>query len=87
MILSEQWLPTQFKGQDRLIKSMKAFRRRTIMRKKMTRALQARLETMTLKITRRKKRKKRKKMRKRMTIKLMMLTKLRSIALGLRASM
>lgn len=84
MISSEQWLPTQFKGQDRLIKSMKAFRRRTIMRKKMTRALQARLETMTLKITRRKKRKK---MRKRMTIKLMMLTKLRSIALGLRALM
>ena len=84
MISSEQWLPTQFKGQDRLIKSMKAFRKRMIMRKKMTRALQARLETMTLKITRRKKRKK---MRKRMTIKLMMLTKLRSIALGLRASM
>ena len=54
------------------------------MRKKMTQALQARLETMTLKITRRKKRKK---MRRRMTIKLMMLTKLRSIALGLRALM
>lgn len=84
MISSEQWLPTQFKGQDRLIKSMKAFRRRMIMRKKMTQALQARLETMTLKITRRKKRKK---MRRRMTIKLMMLTKLRSIALGLRALM
>ena len=52
------------------------------MRKKMTRALQVRLETMTLMQTRKKKRKK---MKKRMMIKLTILTKLRLIALGLRA--
>ena len=82
MISSEQWLPTQYKGQDRLIKSTKALRRRKKMRKKMTRAQQVRLETMTLMQTRKKKRKK---MKKRMMIKLTILTKLRLIALGLRA--